>query len=44
VAEEVEISNVGNGGTVASEETLARLLAVMERMGGSGASSKTQDL
>lgn len=44
MAEEVEISNVGNGGTVASEETLARLLAVMERMGGSGASSKTQDL
>jgi hypothetical protein len=45
VADEVEITNVGNGGTVASEETLAKLLAAMEKMGGgSGAAGKAQQL
>jgi hypothetical protein len=45
VAEEVEISNVGNGGTVASEETLAKLVAAVEKMGGgNGDGAKVQAL
>ena len=33
MADEVEITNVGNGGTVASEETLAKLVAAVEKLG-----------
>jgi hypothetical protein len=49
VAEEVEISNVGNGGTVASEETLAKLVAAVEKLAreqgkGGGQGSKVQAL
>lgn len=49
MAEEVEISNVGNGGTVASEETLAKLVAAVEKLAresgkGAGSGSKVQQL
>jgi hypothetical protein len=48
VADEVEIVNVGNGGTVASEETLAKLVTAVERLanaqGKSGQGSKVQEL
>ena len=48
MADEVEITNVGNGGTVASEETLAKLVAAVEKLasskGGSGAGNKVQQL
>lgn len=49
MAEEVEISNVGNGGTVASEETLAKLVAAVEKLAmaqgkGSGQGAKVQEM
>ena len=48
MADEVEITNVGNGGTVASEETLAKLVAAVEKLaaakGGTGAGNKVQQL
>lgn len=48
MADEVEITNVGNGGTVASEETLAKLVSAVEKLaaksGGSGSGNKVQAL
>ena len=39
MAEEVEITNVGGSDGVASEATLASLVAALQRMGGAGSDS-----
>ena len=48
MADEVEITNVGNGGTVASEETLAKLVASVDKLsqslGKSNQGPKVQEL
>ena len=48
MADEVEIVNVGNGGTVASEETLAKLVAAVDKLsqsvGKSSQGAKVQEL